>query len=130
VCLLFDYNVPAPLRRLLTRYEIKLAGELCWHDLANGELAAEQAGFELLLIADQNIHYQQNLTGRRIALVVLSTNSWPDLEPHVLRIQQAIDWIGQGGYVELDSLVGSFFAGHLRLSTGSLRRIAHVPVFL
>ena len=53
--LLFDHNVPAPLRRLLTRYEIKLAGELCWHELTNGELlaAAEQAGFELLLTADQ-----------------------------------------------------------------------------
>ncbi len=102
--LLFDHNVPAPLRRLLTRCEIKLAGELGWHELANGDLlvAAQQAGFDVLITADQNIRYQQNLADRRIALVVLSTNSWPDLEPHVVTIQQAIDRAGQEGYIELN----------------------------
>jgi len=47
--------------------------------LKNGELltAAETAGFEVLVTADANLRYQQNLSARRIAIVVLSTTSWP-----------------------------------------------------
>jgi hypothetical protein len=46
--------------------------------LGNGELltAAEAAGFELMVSADQNLEYQQNLTKRRIALIVLGSNDW------------------------------------------------------
>ena len=49
--------------------------------LKNGELldAAEAAAFDVLLTCDQNIHYQQNLTGRTLALVILSSNLWPSL---------------------------------------------------
>ena len=47
-----------------------------WHQIGNGELLtiAEAAGFEIVITADQNIRYQQNLSGRRLSLVVLSTN--------------------------------------------------------
>jgi hypothetical protein len=49
-----------------------------WSGLANGELlnAAEEAGFELFITADQESKYQQNLKGRQMALGVLSTNNW------------------------------------------------------
>ncbi len=49
-----------------------------WAMLENGDLlsAAEDAGFDVMLTADKNISYQQNLAGRRLALVVLSTNDW------------------------------------------------------
>jgi hypothetical protein len=49
-----------------------------WSGLTNGPLlnAAEEAGFELFMTADQEIKYQQNLKGRQMALVVLSTNNW------------------------------------------------------
>lgn len=102
--LLFDHNVPAPLRRLLTRYEIMLAGELGWHEMVNGDLltAAERAGFDVLLTADQNIRYQQNLAARKIGLVVLPSNTWPHLEPHVAKIDAAIQQVAQGSYQELD----------------------------
>jgi hypothetical protein len=44
-----------------------------WDSLANGELieAAENGGFDVMVSADQNLRYQQNLAGRRLALVVL-----------------------------------------------------------
>jgi hypothetical protein len=47
--------------------------------LTNGELltAAEEAGFDVLLTTDKNIQYQQNLTGRRIAIVVLGNPQQP-----------------------------------------------------
>ena len=49
--------------------------------IGNGELLtiADVAGFEIVITADQNIRYQQNLSGRRLSLVVVSTNHWPTL---------------------------------------------------
>jgi len=46
-----------------------------WDRLSNGALlkAAEEAGFDLLLSTDKNIQYQQNLKGRRIAVVCVTT---------------------------------------------------------
>ena len=101
--LLFDHNVPAPLRRLLTGYDISLAGELGWQRLTNGELlaAAEQAGFDVLLTADQNLRYQQNLSGRRIGIVILSTQTIGVLRENLPAVAAAIDGAGQGDYVEL-----------------------------
>ena len=44
-----------------------------WNTLSNGDLliAAEQAGLDVVVTADKNMPYQQNLAGRRIAIVVL-----------------------------------------------------------
>ena len=75
--ILFDHSTPAPLRRYLGGHEVTEAVELGWDRLANGELLAEaeRAGFDMLLTADKNIRYQQNFTGRKIALVVLPRHS-------------------------------------------------------
>jgi len=79
-----DECVPRPLRNLLTVHEIKTAQEMGWHRMKNGELIrhAEENGFEVFVTSDQNVRYQQNLQGRGIALLVLSTNYWPALENH------------------------------------------------
>jgi hypothetical protein len=47
---------------------------------------AERAGFDVLLTADKNMRYQQNLTGRRKALVVLSTPQWPLVRLHMQKL--------------------------------------------
>ncbi len=39
-------------------------------------IAAEGAGCDLLLTEDKNLRYQQNLSGRKIALVVLENSPW------------------------------------------------------
>lgn len=72
-----------------------------WAELTNGILltAAEAAGFEIFLTSDKNIQYQQNLTGRRIALVVLGTNQLGILFANVERIRQAVETVPTGGYV-------------------------------
>ncbi len=51
---------------------------MAWAALTNGELlaAAEGAGFDVMVSGDKNLVYQQNLAGRKLALVVLGTNSW------------------------------------------------------
>jgi len=73
---LFDHNVPKKLRRALAAHEVSTAAEIGWATIENGDLLklAESGGFDLLLTCDQNISYQQNLKGRQLALVVLSTN--------------------------------------------------------
>jgi hypothetical protein len=69
VRILFDKNVPVPLRRFLVGHEVKRSDRLAWSQLKNGTLlnAAEEAGFDVMVTADQNIVYQQNLTQRRIS---------------------------------------------------------------
>ena len=96
--ILFDQNVPAPLRQELPEHEVATAYEHGWHTLQNGELlvAAETDGFEVLLTADQNLRYQQNLIGRHIATAQgMSARSAPDrpqrsLEP--IWIVTALKW--------------------------------------
>ena len=75
--ILFDQGTPVPLRRHLPDHSIATAFEQCWSDLANGKLldTAEQSGFELLVTTDSNLQYQQNLTGRQIAIIVLRSVS-------------------------------------------------------
>jgi len=63
---------------------------------------AERAGFDVLLTADKNMRYQQNLAGRGIALVVLSTPQWPVVRLHLERITAAINAATPGSYVEVD----------------------------
>jgi hypothetical protein len=79
---LFDVNVPRRLRGLLLDDEVSTAQEEGWATLENGELlrAAEQAGFDVMITADQNIAYQQNLSLRNIAIIVLPTNDWSVLK--------------------------------------------------
>jgi len=104
VKILFDANTPAPLARFLRGHEVVRADELGWQGLENGALldAAEQAGFDLLLTCDQNVRYQQNFTGRKLALVVLSSNHWPTLRPIAARIATAVDFVQTGQIVRVD----------------------------
>jgi hypothetical protein len=62
---------------------------------------AGRAGFDVLLTADENIRHQQNLTGRRIALVVLSTPQWPLVRLRLDVIAAAVNAATPGGYAEV-----------------------------
>lgn len=78
--ILFDKNVPVGVRSFLLKHEVHTVVEMQWPDqLENGEFLrmAEQAGFDVLVTSNQNIRYQQNLSGRKLALVVLGSNIWP-----------------------------------------------------
>src|SRR4051794_8439221 len=72
---LFDVNVPQPLRRKLSAHEIVTAQELGWGELENGDLIrAAELKFDVLITADQNLKYQQNLKNRKLAIIVLPGN--------------------------------------------------------
>ena len=64
--------------------------------------AAEDAGFDILLTTDKNMRYRQNLAGRKIAIVVLGRQQWPQLRPHVQRVVEAINAATPGSYTEVE----------------------------
>lgn len=101
--ILFDQGTPAPLRRFLTQHEVVTAYERGWAQLKNGSLldAAEAEGFALLVTTDTNLRYQQNLAARRIAIVVLSTTSWPRIQRAIDLVVQAVDAVILGSYAEV-----------------------------
>lgn len=101
--ILFDQGTPVPLRRHLTGYQVETAYERGWSRLKNGELldAAERDGFEVLVTTDANLRYQQRLAGRRIAIVVLTTTSWPRIRRAVDAVIEVIDGVTLSGYVEV-----------------------------
>ena len=101
--ILFDQGTPAPLRHALTGHSVSTAYETGWTELDNGALLrAAEAAFDVLITTDKNLRYQQNFRGRRLAIVVLPTTSWPRLRDHVDRIAAAIDGLQAGDFIELD----------------------------
>lgn len=74
-----------------------------WAELSNGQLlrVAEDAGFEAMVTADKNLRYQQSLTGRRLAIVVLSTNHWPTLQLGSAAILRALERLEAGAFVDV-----------------------------
>ena len=100
---LFDQGTPVPLRNHLSHHEITTAFELGWSGLENGELLqqAENRGFEVLITTDKNLKYQQNLASRNIAIVVLSSTSWPRIQKVLPKIVAAVNNIQINSYIEV-----------------------------
>ena len=70
---LLDHNLDRRLKNHLADYETVTTQERNWSDVLNGELLtlAEENDFDVLLTADTNIKSQQNLSNRRISILVL-----------------------------------------------------------
>ena len=98
---IFDHNVPHKLRRMLPGLYIQNADEMGWAALSNGVLlqAAERAGFDVMVTCDQNIFYQQNLMGRTLSLVVLSTNNWNRIKLRTQDVLSAIHASRAGSFI-------------------------------
>ncbi len=102
---ILDESVPQKLRLLIEgSHEVVTTWFQGWSGLKNGALltAAEEAGFDLFITADQELSYQQNLSGRKIALLVLSTNNWGVVKANMPEIMVAINAAKSGSFVFLD----------------------------
>ena len=100
--ILFDQGTPVPLRQLLSGHSVSTAYEMGWSELANGDLLeAAEADFDALITSDQNLRYQQNLIGRRLAILVLPTTSWPKIRSNEVQVIASIDALRPGEIVEL-----------------------------
>jgi hypothetical protein len=97
---LFDHNVPHKLRRSLPGHDVMTADEMGWAELENGDLlsVAEVAGFAVMVTADKNLSYQQNLQGRTLSLVVLSTNDWKVIKENPTPVVIAVDSASPGSF--------------------------------
>jgi hypothetical protein len=105
VKILFDHCVTKPFRKALPNHYIKTTREMGWEGLKNGLLLAQaqEAGFEVLLTVDQNLRYQQNLSGRAIAVVVLIAAgiTVEDLLPLVPTLENTLAQIESGHIYEV-----------------------------
>lgn len=87
----------------MTRHSVSTAHEMGWAELDNGRLlSAAEAAFDVLVTTDQSLRYQQSIVGRRLAILVLPTTSWPKLQVHTQEVASAIDALEPGDFVELD----------------------------
>ena len=101
--ILLDHCVPAPLAKLLVGHQVRMAYDLGWSELRNGELisTAEKSNFDILITCDKNWRYQQNLRSRQLAILVLPTNNWVLLQGMATAITNAVALMKRGDYLEL-----------------------------
>jgi hypothetical protein len=102
--ILFDHGTPSGIAAALSGHEVTEARERGWDRISNGELlrAAEAEGFDLLLTTDKRIRYQQNLSGRTIAILVLGNSTWRVVRLYLDRISSAVNEAAPGNYSEVD----------------------------
>jgi hypothetical protein len=101
---LFDQGTPVPIAAYLRDHSVRTTLEEGWDTLANGDLlrVAEEAGFEVLLTTDNSLAYQQNLTGRKLAIVVLSRNRWRLVQRVIRKIVAAVNAAESGSYTLIE----------------------------
>jgi hypothetical protein len=101
--ILLDECVPWPMHKLFAAHECTTAKKRGWGGIQNGELLRLAEGeFDLFITADQNIRYQQNLSGRRIAILELTSNDLRRVMRAAEAIQSAVASIEPGVYLRLD----------------------------
>jgi hypothetical protein len=100
--ILFDQGTPAPLRKVLAAHQVSTAFEIGWAERENGDLlGAAENMFDAFVTTDKNLRYQQNLSNRRMAILVLPSTSWPEIQKHIDLVSDAVDALKPGDFVEL-----------------------------
>jgi hypothetical protein len=102
--ILFDHGTPSGIARALSEHDVTEAIDRGWEKISNGEplAVAEQEGFDLLLTTDKNIRYQQNLSARKIGIVVLGNSTWRIVRLHLDRIASVVNETALGSYAEVE----------------------------
>jgi hypothetical protein len=98
--ILFDQGTPVAIRDALQPHTVRTAREQGWSTLSNGDLlrTAEEAGFDVVLTTDTGLPHQQNLRGRKLAVVILAKNRWSLLKPRMTQIVAAVNSAKPGMY--------------------------------
>jgi hypothetical protein len=101
---LFDQGTPVPLRRHLHPHFVDTSAERGWSALQNGELLnqIESNAYDAFITTDQNLKYQQNLTERKVRIIVLTTTSWPRISKKIDQVRRALEDLNEGGYREVE----------------------------
>ena len=104
---LLDEQLPRQLAPYLTGHEVRTVRQQSWAGFKNGALlsAAEAAGFTVVVTGDQNLEFQQNLTNRRLGVVVFcaASNALEDLLPLVPDGLKAIATVQPGQVIRIEA---------------------------
>lgn len=102
--IIFDENVSLPLRQFFPAHEVTTVQAEGWSGVENGAiLDCVDVRFDVLLLADKNLRYQQNLNARKVALVELPTNRWPALQALAPKIVRAVEAAQSGSYTIIEA---------------------------
>ena len=102
--ILLDECTPRVVKTGLPARSITTVQDLGWAGVGNGELLARaEQQFDVLVTTDRSLRYQQNLAGRRLAILVLPTNRIPAVKALLPAIEQALERIRPGMLIELPS---------------------------
>jgi predicted nuclease of predicted toxin-antitoxin system len=107
---LIDECAPSALRHALTRrgHNCRTVQEEGWSGKKNGELLdLAEDDFDVLITVDTNLRYQQNLTGRKIAILLLlaRSNRLEILSPHFSACAHVLETIKPGDFVEVGDVI-------------------------
>jgi hypothetical protein len=101
---LFDEDVPRQLRRVLPAFDIRMVQEHGWSALKSGELLrVASLEFDVFLMADRNLQYQQNIPKFGIGVVVLALRDsrLPSLESKLADIETALQTVEAGAVIRI-----------------------------
>jgi len=102
VKILFDESVPRLLKLRLPELNISTVQEMGWTGVQNGELLRRaEEHFDVLITADRNLRYQQNLSGRKLAILVLPSNQVPLVTRLVPVVETLLITIQPGAIVDV-----------------------------
>jgi hypothetical protein len=87
---------------MIVGHTVSTAHDMGWSEIDNGSLlSAAEREFDAIITTDQNLRYQQNLAGRRLAILVLPTTNWRQIRVHETQILAALAGLNPGDIVEL-----------------------------
>ena len=105
--ILLDEQLPRQLAPYLVGHDARTVQQESWAGLKNGALLtqAEAAGFSVFLTGDQSLEFQQNISKRRLGVVVLraASNALEDLLPLVPATLTAIAALQPGQVVRVEA---------------------------
>ena len=102
--ILLDECCPKPLAKALSEFTITTTDQAGLKGFKNGDLIdAAEGSFDVVITADKNLRYQQNLKNRKIAILELPFNSWPRLRNLLPEIRRSLLDLKPGDYLEMEA---------------------------
>jgi hypothetical protein len=99
---LLEECTPRAIQKRLPARAIRTVQEMGWAGIRNGELLTlAERQFDVFVTTDKNLRYQQNLAGRRLAVMLLSSNQVPVVIQLLTAIDAAPNSIQPGDDVEI-----------------------------
>ena len=100
--ILLNEGVPKIIQRRLNKLSISNVEDMGWRGIRNGALLDQMAGqFQVLITADKNLPFQQNLKKRQLSTIIIPANDIPTIIQLLPQIEQALVTIAPGESIKL-----------------------------